>query len=78
MARVVRNYGRLWRQAGWPLRFQRLIGLILPLASMVLFLLGDTLAGVILACVILINSAIVWPVISYRHARQRLKSSRDR
>jgi hypothetical protein len=36
---------------------------------MVLFLLGDTVAGVILAGVILINCAIVWPVIRYRHAR---------
>jgi membrane protein YdbS with pleckstrin-like domain len=78
MARFGRNYGRLWRQATWPLRFQLLIDLILPMACVVLFFLGDAVAGVIVVCVILINSAIVWPIIRYRHARQRFRSSGDR
>jgi hypothetical protein len=77
MARVGRNYAQLWRQGTWPLRLQMLMDLILPVACVVLFFLGDTVAGVSLACAILLNSAIVWPMIRYRHARQRTESTRD-
>jgi hypothetical protein len=77
MAHAGRNYGRLWRQATWPLRLQLLIDLILPMACVVLFFLGDTVAGVILVCVICINSAIIWPIIRYRQARRRSGSTGD-
>ena len=78
MARVGRNYGRLWREATWPLRLQLLIDLILPLACVVLFFLGDRVAGVIVVCVLAINSAIIWPIIRYRHSGQGFGSSEDR
>jgi membrane protein YdbS with pleckstrin-like domain len=77
MARADPNYGRLWRQATWPLRVQLLIDLILPMACVVLFSLGDSAAGVIVVCVILINSAVIWPIIRYRHRDQPFGSSGD-
>ena len=77
MARVGRNYGRLLQQATWPLRVQLLIDLILPMACVVLFFLGDSAAGVIVVCVLLINSAVIWPIIRYRLRDRRFGSSAD-
>jgi hypothetical protein len=46
-----------------------LIDLVLAPACGLLFVLGESVLGVIVACVILIISAVGWPVIRYRHAR---------
>jgi peptidoglycan/LPS O-acetylase OafA/YrhL len=69
--RVVRSLGQAWLASGWTLRIRMLAYFALPLGAAVLIVSGQVAIGVILLVVLLLDGAIILPIMSARARARR-------
>lgn len=69
--RVARNLAQAWLAAGWGLRIRMLVYFALPVAAAVLIVSGQAVIGVILLAVLLLDGAIILPIMSARARGRR-------
>ena len=69
--RVARNLGQAWLAGGWAFRIRMLAYFALPVAAAVLIVSGQVAIGVILLAVLLLDGAIIVPIMSARTRGRR-------
>jgi hypothetical protein len=63
---MVSNYVSFWKRAPRGLRLHHLAGVVLLLAALVLFAVGETVAGTIAAILYVLDLGLVWPALRAR------------
>jgi hypothetical protein len=67
--RVVQNYASFWKRAPRGVRLHLLGGVILLLAAVNLFVIGESLLGTIAAILYALDLGLVWPGLRAGQAR---------